>query len=61
MVDDTPAKLARHYGNLVRVRPFVGDQGDTELQQLGDYLCTLAGVPNVRAVEKRFWRKEPSP
>lgn len=61
MVDDTPAKLARHYGNLVRVRPFVGDQCDAELAQLGEYLCTLAAAPNVRAVEKRSWRSHLPP
>lgn len=57
MVDDTPAKLARHYGNLVRVRPFFGDLADRELFHLGEYLPTLAEVSNVRRIEKRFWRK----
>ncbi|KRA53657.1 hypothetical protein ASD77_03040 [Pseudoxanthomonas sp. Root65] len=57
MVDDTPAKLSKHYGNLVRVRPFLGDPADQELAQLGVYLPTLVDVPNVRKVEKRFWRK----
>lgn len=57
IVDDTPKKLERHYGNLVRVRAFEGDPSDTELFGLIDYLPTLASVPNVRRVEKRFWRK----
>jgi len=57
MVDDTPAKLAKHYGNLVRVKPFFGDLADQELFQLGEYLPTLAKSPNVRRIEKRFWRK----
>lgn len=57
MVDDTPAKLARHYGNLVRVRPFLGDLADRDLVQLGEYLPTLAAAPDVRKIEKRFWRK----
>ena len=56
MVDDTPAKLARHYGNLVRVGPYLGDPADIELLELPDYLEALARVPNVRAVEKRGWR-----
>lgn len=60
IVDDTPAKLARHYGNLVRVKPFFGDQADRELFQLGEYLPTLAESPNVRKIEKRFWRKSAS-
>jgi RNA polymerase II subunit A small phosphatase-like protein len=57
MVDDTPAKLARHYGNLVRIKPFFGDPADRELFQLGEYLPTLAGATNVRTIEKRFWRR----
>ncbi len=57
MVDDTPAKLARHYCNLVRVKPFVGDLADRELFTLGEYLPTLAQAPNVRRIEKRFWRR----
>lgn len=56
MVDDSPEKLRRHYGNLVRVRPFEGNAQDDELKHLMAYLTTLSGVPNVRAVEKRDWR-----
>lgn len=57
MLDDTPAKLANHYGNLVRARPFFGDLADRELYLLSDYLPTLALAENVRRIEKRFWRK----
>lgn len=57
MVDDTPAKLARHYGNLVRVRPYFGDLADGDLDRLGVYLPSLADAPNVRRIEKRFWRQ----
>ena len=56
MVDDTPAKLANHYGNLVRVKPYFGDLDDRELFQLSEYLPTLAEIPNVRKIEKRTWR-----
>ncbi|NJK32024.1 MAG: HAD family hydrolase [Deltaproteobacteria bacterium] len=55
-VDDTPAKLARSYGNLVTVRPYLGDEHDDELPQLAAYLDTLGSVPNVRTIEKRGWR-----
>jgi TFIIF-interacting CTD phosphatase-like protein len=55
-VDDTPAKYARSYGNLVTVREFVGDPLDGELALLSRYLRQLAKVPNVRTVEKRGWR-----
>lgn len=57
MVDDTPKKLERHYGNLVRVKAFEGDQADVELFGLVDYLPTLADAENVRRIEKRYWRK----
>jgi RNA polymerase II subunit A small phosphatase-like protein len=57
-VDDSPQKLVRSYGNLVRVRPFEGDPADGELPELARYLLRLRDVPNVRAVEKRNWRSQ---
>lgn len=56
MIDDTPQKLARNYGNLVRVREFLGNDNDDELRKLCDYLPNLLTVENVRTVEKRHWR-----
>jgi RNA polymerase II subunit A small phosphatase-like protein len=58
MVDDTPTKLTRHYGNLVRVNSFLGDPLDNELELLQRYLVSVAGVANVRQVEKRNWRSK---
>jgi carboxy-terminal domain RNA polymerase II polypeptide A small phosphatase len=55
-VDDTPAKHARNFGNLVTVREFTGDEGDNELLLLMRYLDHLAEMPNIRTVEKRRWR-----
>ena len=64
-VDDTPAKYASSYGNLVTVREFVGDRDDDELPLLARYLRSLRNVDNVRDVEKRRWRerllREPAP
>jgi carboxy-terminal domain RNA polymerase II polypeptide A small phosphatase len=60
-VDDTPAKLQRSYGNLVAVRPFVGDPADDELIHLEHYLRELGTVENVRTVEKRGWRSRRPP
>ena len=57
MVDDSPEKHTKNYGNLVQVRPFEGDLSDQELPLLAVYLESLAEVPNVRAVEKRRWRE----
>jgi TFIIF-interacting CTD phosphatase-like protein len=56
MVDDTPIKIARHYGNLVRVRSYLGEQADNELDLLEKYLKTIAAVENIRGIEKRNWR-----
>lgn len=56
MVDDTPKKLRRNYGNLVRVTPFMGDQRDEELLDLATYLEQLKGEKNIRKVEKRGWK-----
>jgi carboxy-terminal domain RNA polymerase II polypeptide A small phosphatase len=55
-VDDSPEKYARSYGNLVRVSEYLGDPNDRELPRLADYLAELNKEPNVRAIEKRFWR-----
>jgi hypothetical protein len=56
MVDDTPSKLERSYGNAVYISPFEGDPTDLELQLLGPYLLSLASCDNVRTLEKRHWR-----
>ncbi len=61
VVDDSPRKHERNYGNLVWVKPFEGEADDDELPHLARYLETLADVENVRTVEKRGWgqRQEP--
>ncbi|WP_027893777.1 HAD family hydrolase [Calidithermus chliarophilus] len=56
VVDDSPEKLERNYGNWVPVRPYLGAADDTELLELIPYLEHLSGVENVRTVEKRYWR-----
>ncbi len=55
-VDDSPEKLARSFGNLVPVRPFLGDPADRELELLERYLEQLGPVENVRTIEKRGWQ-----
>jgi len=54
-VDDSSEKWVKSYGNLVRVKPFMGDPKDDELFRLFPYLQWLAGQPNVRTIEKRGW------
>ena len=58
IVDDTPEKCARNYGNAIYVRPFEGEEDDDELKQLAGYLPSLKDCSNVRRVEKRRWRFE---
>jgi len=55
-LDDSPEKLKRNYGNLLRIDPFVGDVADDALIRLMPYLETLQMVKNVRTVEKRGWK-----
>jgi RNA polymerase II subunit A small phosphatase-like protein len=57
IIDDSPEKVSRHYGNHIRVKPFLGDQADTELRDLLPFLERLRNCENVRAVEKRLWRE----
>ncbi len=57
-IDDSPEKLYRQYGNLVRVLPFEGLVSDDELLHLQQYLSVLAEVDNVRQIEKRGWQSK---
>ncbi len=56
IVDDTPKKVERNYGNAIYVRPYLGDENDEELKNLAGYLKSFQVTPNVRTVEKRGWR-----
>jgi TFIIF-interacting CTD phosphatase-like protein len=56
VVDDSPEKHVKNYGNLIHVKPFLGDESDVELPRLLRYIHSLAGHPDVRSVEKRHWR-----
>ena len=58
VLDDTPQKLSRNYGNLVCIRQWCGDREDRELLYVQQYLLVLKNHPNIRQIEKRFWRKE---
>ena len=56
ILDDSPRKLTRHYGNLLRVRPFTGQPADTELADILPYLDWLRTVDDMRTIDKRPWR-----
>ncbi len=60
VVDDSPEKLGRHYGNHVRVAPYGGEPEDDELMVLLPYLERLDSLEDVRPVEKRGWRVRPT-
>lgn len=58
-VDDSPEKLARSYGNLIRVTPFEGDREDRELGALTRYLdAVIDPAADVRRIEKRGWQSK---
>ncbi|UOR07527.1 HAD family hydrolase [Hymenobacter aerilatus] len=56
IVDDTPSKSQRNYGNAIYPTEYIGKPDDRELLQLLQYLVRIKDVPNVRIVEKRHWR-----
>jgi RNA polymerase II subunit A small phosphatase-like protein len=57
IVDDTPAKCIRNYGNAIYAKAYEGEREDGELELLARYLAGLKGVANVRRIEKRRWRE----
>jgi RNA polymerase II subunit A small phosphatase-like protein len=60
VVEDSPEKLERHYGNHIRLKAFEGDATDRELPLLAEYLRRIRDAPNYRALEKRQWRAKVS-
>ena len=58
IVDDTPEKCVRNYGNAIYPREYDGQDADDELLLLARYLETLKDAPNLRKLEKRRWRAE---
>ncbi len=57
IVDDSPEKLERNYGNHILVDPYDGRQDDDELSALTAYLSQIKDAPNVRVLDKRNWRR----
>ena len=55
IVDDTPEKIERHYGNHIQIEPFYGDLSDRVLPKLARYMEQFASTENVRTIEKRGW------
>ena len=58
MIDDSPEKTKDNYGNAVYVNAFEGDQTDSELKILAEYLNSIKDSQNVRSFEKREWKNK---
>lgn len=56
ILEDEPRKVAKHFGNAIYVRPFLGLNDDGELLDLAAFVEQIAGEANFRSVEKRNWR-----
>lgn len=56
ILDDTPQKTARNYGNAITITPFYGSSDDDELNFLLSFLEKLIESDDVRKIEKRGWR-----
>jgi hypothetical protein len=55
IVDDTPEKAERNYGNYIRIAPFTGEADDEQLLRLIPYLWQLRRADSLRSIEKRSW------
>jgi TFIIF-interacting CTD phosphatase-like protein len=55
IIDDSPEKLSRNYGNHLGVAPFQGDPADVVLRRILPFLEWIRGQQNFRAIEKRGW------
>lgn len=56
IVDDTPSKAKRNYGNAIYPSEYQGQLHDDELPLLLAYLLQLKNAKSVRSIEKRDWR-----
>jgi len=56
MIDDSPEKLQKNYGNHIRVSPYLGADADEELLLLMRYLEMIRECENFRNLEKRDWK-----
>ena len=61
ILDDSPEKAHRHYGNYIGVRSFEGQSNDQELLDILPFLDWLKDRPDFRRVEKRNWRTQRFP
>jgi len=48
IVDDTPEKVTKNYGNAIYIKPYLGGLVDNELPALTDYLTSLVNLRDGR-------------
>jgi len=58
IVDDSPHKLKKNFGNAIYPKAFTGNIKDNELKLLTKYLNSLKDKENVRRIEKRNWQNK---
>jgi RNA polymerase II subunit A small phosphatase-like protein len=56
VLDDSPEKLQRNYGNHIPILSYTGDLKDNELLKLITYLDKIKDKNSFRNIEKRDWR-----
>lgn len=54
VVDDSPCKTSRNFGNAIYVKSYEG--AVDELAMLQAYLESIRDIENYRTLEKRGWR-----
>jgi RNA polymerase II subunit A small phosphatase-like protein len=57
VVDDRPETFQENYGNGIEIKPYYGQEEDEELYWLVQYLISLNDEPDVRLVDKSFWKR----
>lgn len=60
VVDDSPNKTSRNFGNAIYVKAFEGSADDAELPKLSSYLESIRDAEDYRTMEKRGWRSRHS-
>jgi TFIIF-interacting CTD phosphatase-like protein len=56
VVDDSPEKTSRNFGNAIYMQAFEGSEDDRELPRLQAYLESIRHAEDYRTIEKRGWR-----
>ncbi|MBD8089381.1 HAD family hydrolase [Pseudomonas fluorescens] len=55
-LDDKPAVYKDFYGNFLLAHEFKGDLNDRHLERVTKFLVHIADEPNVRKIEKRWFK-----